>query len=653
MQGAGSCGGSGGTPIAGNRAELCRDRTTTTAATRSIRSSAVGPNLLHIQPTSRASFTFTLVSADGVSFHFCVTAGMCTNSLYLRSARDVGASEGSVPVGSAQAVRDYVVYLQYSDFRKQLAAELARSTTAATAAATASPLPAVTPLSGFSHAEYGVRRGGAWEARDAVPSWMFSWDEDEVNESGVDGYALQPLDCDRAYTRHASHLRHGFTATEMTSFRGETAVEDAALARTGDDRHGRSPVAPSASPMLAMTSTPTPLSSNAALSFESIPLGMTPDDAPESTRQPHHSSPRLAATSPSSPPSSTSLSSSVSAASLEAYESAARATDGVGGGPCGRRQRIRLGEELGYGELVALGDPEGLYFVEHVLLAYDSARSATSASTTEARWTDDNPFKGTEGSERGLMSESSQGASSTPVASQKMPASSAAASSAPLPLHPDPNVTLTMRQQCRLLELISVADFMGTQPLVELCATYLATWLMDRTDEEIVQSFLTTASPISAATGASAGRAPTLFKATGATPFNEPWIAPIARDSVAPGISGEATGVSRPSAGASSMSGVGKSRMETAAATAATAKKRNVATAAAAQKRAGKQKSDYAASTDATAAKSLDDNGGGGATYTSSIPGDSAQAPPLLTGDQRLALLRQMKRDNSIMVTPY
>ncbi|KAG5469126.1 hypothetical protein LSCM4_02523 [Leishmania orientalis] len=646
MQGAGSRGGSSGTPISGNHAGLCRDRT---ATTRSIRSSAVGPNLLHIQPTSRASFTFTLVSADGVSFHFCVTAGMCTNSLYLRSARDVGASEGSVPVGSAQAVRDYVAYLQYSDFRKQLAAELARST----AAATASPLSAVTPPSGFSQAEYGVRRGGACEARDAVPSWMFSWDEDEVTESGVDGHALQPLDCDRAYTCHACRLRHGFTATELTSSRGETAVEEAALARTGDDRHGRSPVAPSALPMLAMTSTPTPSSSNAVLSFESIPLGMAPDDAPESTRYPHHSSPRFAATSPSSPPSSTSLSSSVSAASLEAYESAARATDGVGGGPCDRRQRIRLGEELGYGEFVALGDPEGLFFVEHVLLAYDSARSAASASTAEARWMDDNPSKGTEVSECGLMSESSQGARSTPVASQKMPASTAAASSAPSPSHPDPNVTLTVRQQCRLLELISVADFMGTQPLVELCATYLATWLMDRTDEEIVQSFLTTASPISAGTGASAGRAPTLFKATGATSFNEPWIAPIARDSVAPGISGEAAGVSRPSAGASFMSGVGKSRMETAAATAATAKKRNGTTEAAAQKRAGKQKSDYAASTDATTAKSSDDNGDGGATYTSSIPGDSAQAPLLLTGDQRLALLRQMKRDNSIMVTPY
>ncbi|KAG5469829.1 hypothetical protein CUR178_01969 [Leishmania enriettii] len=645
MQGAGS---SGGTPIAGNRAELCRDRTTTTATTRSIRPFTVGPSLPHIQPTNRASFTFTLVSADGVSFHFRVTAGMCTNSLYLRSARDVGASEGSVPVGSAQAIRDYVAYLQYSDFRKQLAAELARSTAAATAVATASPLPAVTPLSGLSQAECDVRRGGAWEARDAVPSWMFLLDEDEVAESGVDGYTLQPLDCDRAYTRHASQLRHGFTATEMTS-RGETAVEDAALARTGDDRHGRSPVAPSASPVLAMASTPTPSLSNAALSFESIPLGMTPDDAPESTRHPHHSSRRLGATSPSSP----SLSSSVSAASLEAYESAARATDGVGGSPCGRQPRIRLGEELGYGEFVALGDPEGLFFVEHVLLAYDSARSAASVSTAETRWVDDNPSKGTEGSERGLMSESSQGARSTPVASQKMPASTAAASSAPLPSHPDPNVTLTVRQQCRLLELISVADFMGTQPLVELCATYLATWLMDQTDEEIVQSFLTPASPISAGASATAGRAPTLFKATGATPFNEPWIAPIARDSVAPGISGEATGVLRSSAGASSMSGVGKSRMETAAATAATAKKRNAATAAAAQKRAGKQKSGYAASTDATAVKSLDDNGGDGATCTSSIPGDSAQAPLLLTGDQRLALLRQIKRDNSIMVTPY
>ncbi|KAG5469484.1 hypothetical protein LSCM1_02705 [Leishmania martiniquensis] len=636
-QGTDSLTGSSGTPIAENGAKLCRGCTTTKA----VRPSVLRPNLSHFSPTSSAPFAFTLVSADGASFPFSVTADMCANSLYLRTARDVGASEGSVPVGSAQAIRDYVAYLQYSEFRKQLAAELARSTAAAIVATTASPLPAAAPITGVSRADEGARRGGACDACAAVQPSMFPWDEDELGQNGVHGYSVQPLDCDRAYTCHANRLRHWLTSTELASFRGETAFEDPALAGIGDERRGRSP--------LTATSAPTP-SSNAALSLESLPLAMTPVNAPEGTRHQHHSSQRFAATPPLSPPSSTSLSSSVSSASLEAYENAARAV----GGPYDRWQRKRLGEELGYGELVALGDPEGLFFIERVLLAYESAPGAASAPTTGSRWPGETAAKDAGGSEEVLAPQSSQSAHSVPAASQKTPGRTAAASSASFRSHPDPNVALTARQQCRLLELISVADFMCTQSLVELCATYLATWLMDSTAEDIVQSFLTTAGSISVVAGAGACSAPTLFQATGAASFNEPWVAPVRREDVVPGKVREATRVSLTSAGASCMSGAGTPHMETVT---ATSKKRSPAAAAAVGKRVSKQKGSHAASKDANAAEPLGENGEGRATTTITITSSTADGPAdaslLLTGDQRLALLRQMKRDNSIMVCPY
>ncbi|CBZ30005.1 conserved hypothetical protein [Leishmania mexicana MHOM/GT/2001/U1103] len=577
---------------------------------------------------------------------------MCAHSLYLRSARDVGASEGSVPVGSAQAVRDYIAYLQYSDLRKQLAAELAKPTAAAGATATGAPLPPVAPLVGVPPAEHSLRGDGARDECDTAKSWLFPWDEDEIGRDGAHGYVVQPLDCDRAYALHANRLRHWFTAAELASFRGKTVLEDAALAGTGGGRRGRSPVAATASPVPETASAPMLPSSTAALPLELPPPAVTPVDAPQSAHHLHHSPQSFTATpSSSSSASSTSLTSSVSTASLEAYESAARATSGVDGGPHDRRQRTYLGEELGYGEFVALGDPEGLFFIEHVLLAHEPTQGSHPASKAGTRWTGGDLDKATKDREQGLSSQSSQGVRSAPEASQTTAASTAAASAPSLPSNADPIVTLTARQQCRLLELISVADFMGTQSLVELCATYLAAWLMNRTDEEIVQSFLTTAGPSSAAADAGASSAPTSFKVTGAASFNEPWIAPLLRDDVAPDKSSEAANMSLPSAGVTSTSGVVKPRMETA--TAAAVKKRNAAAAAAVPKQAGKQKGNHAGSTDAAAAGPLKYAGGDRGTTTASAAVDPAQAPLLLTDDQRLVLLRQMKRDNSIIVSPY
>lgn len=546
-----------------------------------------------------------------------------------------------MPVGSAQAVRDYIAYLQYSDLRKQLAAELAKPTAAMGATVTGAPRPPVASSIGVPPPEHGLRGDGAREVCDTAQSWLFPWDEDEIGRDGAQGYVVQPLDCDRAYALHANRLRHWFTAAELASFRGETVLEDAALAGTGGGRRGRSPVAATASASMLPFST-------AALPLEPPPPAVAPADAPESAHHPSHSPQSFAATpSSSSSASSASLTSFVSTASLEAYESAARATSGVDGGPHDRRQRTYLGEELGYGEFVALGDPEGLFFIEHVLLAHEPTQGATPASTAGARWTSGNSDKVTEDREQGLTSQSSQGVRSAPEASGKTAASMAAASAAPLPSHVEPIVTLTARQQCRLLELISVADFMGTQSLVELCATYLAAWLVNRTDEEIVQSFLTTAGPSSAAAGAGASSAPTSFKVTSAASFNEPWIAPLLRDDVAPEKPGEATSMSLPSAGVPAMFGVVKPRMETA--TAAAVKKRN----AAVPKQAGKLKGNHAGSTDATAAGPLKYAGGDRGTTTASAAVDPVHAPLLLTDDRRLVLLRQMKRDNSIIVSPY
>ncbi|TPP55488.1 hypothetical protein CGC20_10410 [Leishmania donovani] len=513
-------------------------------------------------------------------------------------------SDGGAAIAESRAevcpVRDYIAYLQYSDLRKQLAAELARPTAATGATATGAPLPPVASLVGVPPPEHGLRGDGARKVCDTAQSWLFPWDEDEIGRDGAHGYAAQPLDCDRAYTLHANRLRHWLTAAELASFRGETALEDAALARTGGGRRGRSPMAAAASPVPATTSA-------SMLPFFAADLPLEP------------------------PPTA----------------SAARATSGVDGGPHDRRQRTYLGEELGYGEFVALGDPEGLFFIEHVLLAHETTQGATAASTAGARWASDNSDKVTGDREQGLTSQSSQGVRSAPEASRKTAASTAAASAAPLPSHADPIVTLTARQQCRLLELISVADFMGTQSLVELCATYLAAWLMNRTDEEIVQSFLTTAGPSSAAAGAGASSAPTSFKVTGAASFNELWIAPLLGDDVAPGKSGEATNMPLPSAGVTATSGVVKPRME--AATAAAVTKRN----AAMPKRAGKLKGNHAGSTDATAAGPLKYAGGDRGPTTASAAVEPAHAPLLLTDDQRLVLLRQMKRNNSIIVSPY
>ncbi|KAG5495173.1 hypothetical protein JKF63_02228 [Porcisia hertigi] len=633
-------------------AESCAETYRCPFTPAAISSVAVTPSRSPTQLASGASFSFTLVSADDVPLHCYVTPYMCTHSLYLRSARDVGASEGSVPVGSAQAIRDYVAFLQYSELRNQLAAELARSTAATGAPATESSLPRVAPLVRTSRFEHCLGDDDAGKVYDAVRPLLSPCDWDEMGTDGPYGYVMQPLDCDRAYARHTSQLRHWYTATELASFRAEVTSENTLMKGIEDGRHRRSPVMVGASPTSTAESALASSSSAAARFSEPLPPAVASGDDVEGTRHRGSLPRRFSWMQSSSTSSSSSLSSSVSTASLEAYPSAVHATSGVGGGPREGHPRTYLGEQLGYGEFVALDNPECIFFIEHILLAHEPTRAFAAAWTAGVRRTSDTPVQATEKSKQGLISQSLRGAGSALEVPHTSTTTTTTTSAVPFPSHTDPVVTLTFQQQCRLLELISVADYMGTQPLVELCATYLATWLMDHTDEDIVHSFVTTAPPIGRAVGTGAPSAPVSFKVTGAASFKEPWIVSVPGGGVPPAKSSEATNVSLPSAGVLPTSGLANLSTKTVE-TAAVAKKRCAAAAATALKHVGKEKGNRTGLTPTTAVVPSNYDGCGGGIPTASSDSDRLQSSFLLSADQRLVLLRHMKRDNSIVVSPY
>ncbi|KAK7201397.1 hypothetical protein NESM_000202200 [Novymonas esmeraldas] len=559
--------GVGGGAASNDEHLACRHASSASAPPRAAWRCAPAPPLVR-----DASFAFALTAADECSVPFLVTPYMCAHSPYLRSARDVAATEGTVPVGTAQAVRDYVAYLHYCDLREQLAAELARCTAVSDTAASSSPASAEPPAWRTAMGD-AVRDGRHGELHDAEVPLPSPWGEDVPVQYGAHGVTAQPLDCDRAYTRHATRLRRWFTAAELASFRGGSGGGgDAVHVDAGDVVHRgtRSPVVTAAAATLAP------------------PPRLPADPHSESHSPLVADAPRPFPAAAEALSTSSSLTSSASTASLEAYESAARASDSAGGPQRGRRHPgTCLGEDLGYGEYTALDDPDGLFFIEQVLL------------------TAHKPPHGT-------------------------PSQEPACAGRP---------ALSVRQQCRLLELIAVADFMGTQRLVEVCATHLAAWLMDTADDELVRGFI--APPGTA-------DAPVSFTLTSSTTVAEPWIVPVTE------VRGAAPAPSLQDADAPiALAGDFKTRREAAA---AAAKRGGAGAAAAPTKRAAKQKGKSSAHADVVAAHGAGEHDGNDGVSSTCAPPRATldvSAPPLLSGDQKLSLLRQMKRDNSIIVSPY
>lgn len=578
-------------------------------------------------------FFFSLVSASGVSVRFRVTPHMCAHSLYLHSAREVAAADGAVPVGSTQAIHDYIAYMQYSDLREQLAAELARSPAVhdrievPVSAKPAAPLfddPAADENSGVDH------EGGVYLPElVAPPLWE---DPGLVHAEGARGYVVQPLDCDRAYAEHAAQLRHWFTAAELSSLRGDASAGTGAATATpatASSSGGARPRSHPRSPASTASPSPPHAAVRAATHLPSAAAGpSTAEPLPPPAFPPVESGPRRGQGRPRQrrysfmPSSSTSSSSSVSSSvtstpglassGAQAGGSAAEGSNAAPSPPLSGGRRAGMCETLGYGEYVALDMPDGMFFMEHVLLPERAPRAASASTKASTRH---------------------------------------------LPGRDVGDALLSAAQQCRLLELIAVADFMGTQPLVELCATYLAAWLMDHTEEDLVASFLAPASPAGPASElTSALPQANRFRLTGATALTEPWIV-AAGSSHGVGLAGAAPASPLSAApGAAGGSSATGGNAALGAAPSNTTKKKGAASTE--SKQAGKQRG-KAPQGGATPPDAGGHDGlSGSATVTVADPTAATTVaasalPCLLSGDQRLALLRQMKRDNSIMVTPY
>ncbi|KPA81121.1 hypothetical protein ABB37_04471 [Leptomonas pyrrhocoris] len=570
---------------------------------------------------------FTLISADEVAYTFALTPYMCTRSLYLQTAKEVGAAEGAVPVGSAQAVRDYVSYLQYLDLRAQLSAELEKGRDRPTSNKENRGSLVVSPTTASSSAE--VRRQthaaagqdnhtsvsnlrqqqqqqtGARRATD--DEWLapFLREESLLSSSILDsiagemhlscgegsepvGYEVKPLDCDRTYAQHAQELRGRLTVESLSAFRGgatpadqEDAGFDGRGERTrGDANHGLA---------VGVAASGVYTSENA-----NEPAASTYVDAEDVRLQ---RPPPLLLSSSSSSSSRSSSSSSVSETSLAAYRAEAHRDIAGGSGP------RSVGQGPGYGAYLALDAREGVFFVERVLLPHEWRRSHGAARANRCT-----------------------------AADQTVPSLPSTASA----------VLLTASQQRRLLELISVADFLGTQSLVELCANYLAAWLMDRTDEEIVESFLVeTAGEGSSTTSASAAR----FGLTGASPFQEPWLKRPAAPSTTDGAATEApTSSAQRSTDARARTELKATRKKDAPA----------AMVAPQRKTAGRGK--RGKGTEEPVHDEGEEKRNEKDSPSAAEAASASNARPrraLLSGDQRLSVVRQVKRSGSIMISPY
>lgn len=654
---------------------------------------AVAPAAVARLRDADAAVPFALTTADAVTYTFFLSPRMCSHSLYLQTAKEVAAREGHVPVGTAQAVRDYVAYLQYVDLRAQLATELAKGCNAQqrehggrpTDAAAASPaVAAPLPIAGRQPAltaaaavaatttTASVAAGGTPWAVAREPSedvWMspFLWEEALLNRAtlnngnaseeprltpptfdgnGVIGYELQPLDCDRTYAQHAATLRHWLTVGELAALRGEAALAESDDADGRGDgqrvegQEGRTHVVLPGTDVVA------------------APPGPNPGHAVHATADAVQLHPQLtqSAAVPSSRSSSTASSSSsasLSAASLAAYKAEVR------------RQMSAsfdvpsLGQEPGYGAHLALDDAEGVFFIERVLLSHVWHNSAggeeeeeedTLVKLSDHHHNDSShttKLTGQPHMERGSAASPSPmtgfAAHASPsigeVVEQDPPLLSSSFS-------PTSRVALSVRQQRRLLELISVADFLGTQSLVELCANYLAAWLMDRTDDEIVRSFLTAPAQESAGVPCGEGMPPTspppqpLYELTGATAFQEPWLRQI--------VPAERTTASAKAAVTTTASAAPQSPTNVVSTSkdAKTARKKNAAVG-------GKKKGRRCKDAEELKDKREGEEAAGGGPPAAATTMTANTRRSLLSGDQRLSVVRQVKHDGSIMVSPY
>ncbi|KPI89490.1 hypothetical protein ABL78_1366 [Leptomonas seymouri] len=567
---------------------------------------------------------FTLTSADGVAYTFRLTPHMWTHSLYLQAAKEVGATVGFVPVGSAQAVRDYAAYLQYVEFSMQLSEELAKGnapdehnrvhhqstgvslTTASLSAGVRNQVHATSDQVS-NHGAVGTRQqrrrqgSGARSAMNdewlspfqceeyILRSWLIDGAEGELELNcnkgdGPVGYEVQPLDCDRAYAQHANELLALRDETAPAD-RGDANGEGGGVRRPGEEGRG----------LAATGAASGAANSNAA---DEAAVNFQVDATDMRRRRPLTPAPSLSSSRSSSATSST----SVSEASLAAYRA-----DAQRGIP--RRPGLRfLGREPGYSAQLALEDCEGVLFLERVLLPY--------------AWRD-----------RGAAAGANRGTSADTPAQACTPKGDAAA----VPRLPSstPEGVLTAPQQRRLLELIAVADFLGTQSLVELCAKYLAAWLMDHTDEAIVQSFLVeTGGDGSTLTGASASKT----ELTGTALFQDPWLRRSTTSLKPEGTPAEVLSSSAPQ------------RTRTPSHRESKSSKKNNASLQQKTTERGKRNEGAGVKADEGAAGDAE---GGPPAMEAVLASDASQHSPLLSGDQRLSVVRQLKRSGAIMTSPY
>lgn len=562
---------------------------------------------------------FTLTAADKVSYDFRLTSHMCTYSLFLQTAKDVAATEGYVPVGSAQAVRDYVAYLQYRELRQQLSMELARPADALSVPHAGPSTATHTHTTSVENTRpvlvHHQRMMDVVNADDEVWRSPFLREERLLDGSLYDsieadtnvfdhdvqgpvGYEARHLDCDRTYALPAEEERQ---QAWWSVGGGDGGDANSTNSREGGGRA-------TATLQEADTHVSAATMSSGAHPSHSVGEAVLPLSSPTELLERH----RVQTRTTSLPSSSSSSVSSPSEASLAAYRAEAAGHNHSGGnGFCASAagdvvSSSSLAGEPGYGAALALEAQDGLLFIERVLLPHEWRRG------------DEN---GPGGQHSALPS----------VATASLPTQS--------------GVTLMPHQQLRLLELISVADFMGTQSLVELCANYLAAWLMDRTDEDVVQSFL--AVPAETQTGVSGDPHEATFvpkyRLTGATSFQEPWLrlATPAECTTAAAAGKDVREPPSPSTTAFTAAAGGQAE------TKAAKKKAAAAAAASARKSAGKGKPGVKAA--------LPEAAGEGETGPPASTGLSGKAPQqaLLSGDQRLSVVRQMKRKGSIMISPY
>lgn len=568
-------------------------------------------------------YSFTFVSSDNVRVEASLTPFMVSNSMYLHAAVEAGEVEGYVPVATAATLQLYIAFSQYMEYHHRLRTEFAAEMQQSNAGAT----------------PYSAEMRSMDTQQDAEEHWTGSIRQAffGAGRHEVCRPTSPPLDCDALYARAA---RYGHQPTgpspDEASDQSERPVQQYRR-QSMQQRYYRRGTATAPAADASSTTTPTTINTAATPTAASAPVeavdgsvltgGASEEDSDgmEMVARSRYSS-YYRTTSISSSDASV-MEEGVVASSGSTFAKKETAGKDV---ISAVYRRPMVGVQPGYGEVLLTEDREGVFFIENILLQPDSAAFSSIRCSATAP-----------SSDAPNLQKTTTGAVS--VASP-------------------PRLWLTVSQQLQLLMLLTTADFLGDQRLVELCSRYLAAWLMDCDEGELIASFLSCGGDASATSpplpspvkqtsicSATTTAAPPAFAdvvnhdqliLSRATSMQERWLIPA----------------ETPSATISATAAVAATGIATSAAASSRKAKRSGAASAAKTRPADPSKSGGAPAVKPqrpatlAAVESVPIPHG---IVLSSDERDSCCYSSYLSADQRLSLLRHIKQSGATRVDPY